>query len=146
MGILEPPSVSRTQGDVRYAAFPATKMLGFRAALANRASATCDILTLGDSITEGVGIVAAPDLTYQWTNQVVTALRNKYLVSGVLGSLGYQAGWGSAGVNYPVTTGTVTQLSNGIGLRSVSLGSGATWALTRTCSNFKMYFKRTGTD
>lgn len=124
---------------------PGTKLIGFQAALANRAAAPADILVIADSIGEGIGMNTA-NLSQRWINQALNSLRNLYPIDGA-GGFGYEAAWTSYGGSAtPVTSGTTTQANNGLGHRSLMLGAGATVTFSRTCTKFSLAFKRTGTD
>lgn len=126
---------------------PASKLLGFNAALANRTAAACDVLVIGDSIGEGVGVNTG-NLTNRWASQLIASLRGIYPVANVAGGFGYQAAWNSAGVNPPTETGTVTHATNGLGHRSSILGAGAAITFTSVLpgTSFQLRMKRSTTD
>lgn len=122
-----------------------TKLLGFRVALANRATAACDILVVGDSVAEGSG---ASLRASRWTNQLLAALRRNYSVANVPGGTGYQGAWSTPTWADAVTeSGTVTHQTNGMGHRSSVLGAGASLTFnSEQATGFTLHLNRSGTD
>lgn len=146
MGLLDAPGLSRPAADLRYSASAATKLLGFGVAIANRANQPVDILGLGDSVMEGQGVYPGA-LNLRWASQTIKALRQAYPLQGVTGGFGYKPAWNSPNLSSPAVSGTTTQATNGLGHRSLTLGSaGASVTYTETCTSFKLLLKRTGTD
>ena len=118
----------------------------FHAGLADRANAACDILVLGDSITEGAQASAR---SKRWVNRLLDNLRTRYPVPGVTGGEGYVpaywAGTGS-GITLPdPATVTGTQVQNptfGLGKRALELTSGKSVQWTVTGTSVDIIFAR----
>ena len=135
---IEIPAVSEVQPS------PATKLLGFQAALANRASSPCDILVCADSVGEGVGVSSLS--INRWVNQFLIALRQSYPVDGVAGGYGYRPASTTVINNAPVTAGATSISTNGLAHRSVILGAGGSITFTEVCTSFQLRLKRSTTD
>jgi lysophospholipase L1-like esterase len=118
-------------------------LVGFQSALATRTTSPVDIVVLGDSIVEGVGVAARAD---RFVNRAVAALRTRLGIAASVG--GYiPARYVAAtmtGAGFTLANRTVTNIY-GLGQRSVSLlmdqstglGDG-TATITVTCSSFKI--------
>ena len=115
----------------------------FHTALARRATAPCDILCVGDSITEGE---AATAVTNRWTDKFLTALRAKYSVTGGAGFIP-PANQSSTYTDTRVTVaGSPTYVANyGYGLHGTMLtGTGQSITLTVQCSAVDILYERGG--
>lgn len=116
----------------------------FYSALANRSYAPVDILTVGDSRTEGQGATVVGD---RWQDKLLAALRAIYPVAGVTGGRGYIPAWYAFSTPSPAAAGFspsgsgVTQSQTyGLGRRSVTLAAGGSLTITVTCSSFDLVY------
>lgn len=115
----------------------------FYSALADRANSPVDILTIGDSRTEGQGATVVGD---RWQDRLLAALRLRYSVLGVTGGRGYIPAWYAFTVPSPTgagftPSGSVTQSQTfGLGRRSVTLAASGTLTITVTCSSFDLIY------
>lgn len=146
------PMGYRTDGILRSSAtFPTQKLLGFFAALANRNNAPCNIVIMGDSITEGQG---AASINERWVQVFLNRMRERFPTSGVTGGVGFRP------TNYifttpanqgPVVSGNVASNGRGLGKRGKTIASDAGAGVGRvsyppvTCSSFDVCYYSTGT-
>ena len=116
----------------------ASALRPFHAGLADRANAACDIVVIGDSITEGAQASAR---SKRWVSRLLDNLRTRFPVAGVIGGPGYfptyYAG-GASGITLPapatLTGSPVQNVTFGLGKRSSELttGKSAQWTVTGT--------------
>lgn len=131
MGILDAPALpagKNAQEIVRTQ--DAAALLNFRAALANRGAQPFNILAVGDSQIEGVGVAA---IEARWINLVLSALRQRFQPSGIAGGIGYVPAYFNHGAPFPsagTVTGSPTQETRGMGSRSLLLSGTQTWTRT----------------
>jgi lysophospholipase L1-like esterase len=116
----------------------------FHASLANRTAAPCDILALGDSITEGAQAATTSD---RWVSRLRDALRTAHPVSGVVGGSGFiPPKWASASITqaapFTITGSPATASAFGWGMRTVILTSGQSLAATVTGTSIDVWYAR----
>lgn len=104
----------------------------FHFGLAQRAYSPCDILVIGDSISEGTG---ATQRTRRWVDQFQKRMREQFPTTGVLGGEGFVKGLYTSGVTFGhgwTYSGNITSNGTfGFG-RSIAVLSGSDGAITRT--------------
>lgn len=120
----------------------------FRAALARRAFAPCNVLVIGTSLSEGAYLASAsPAGTYvnRWQDVLRDTLRTRYPVSGLAGGYGFlPPQWGVSQVTpAPATlTGGSTNFGYGIGRRATTLAASAgnkcVW--TKPCTGVDLFW------
>jgi lysophospholipase L1-like esterase len=113
----------------------------FRAALANRDNARCNIVAFGDSMTEGPGSTAADR---RWLNRLQALLNARYPTAGLTthGDGFYPPQYITMTYTPPVTTtGSWTpNLSFGPGNRSLSASAAATMTYTVTGTSLSVMY------
>lgn len=142
----------RTDGILRSSAtFPTQKLLGFFAALANREKAPCNIVIMGDSITEGQG---ATSLSTRWVQVFLDRMRQRFPTAGVTGGVGYRPAmyvFSTPAGQGPVATGNAATTSRGLGKRGKTLapdngtGVGRVTYAPVICTSFDICYHSTGT-
>lgn len=84
------------------ASAPVAELRRFHFALAQRAYAPCDVLIIGDSISEGTGATVR---SRRWVDQFQKRMRELYPTTGVNGGEGFVKGSYSQSVTYPYADG-----------------------------------------
>lgn len=114
-------------------------LLRFHVALGMRDAAPCNILALGDSITEGGQATARPR---RWTARLLAALRAAYPTRNVAGGEGFlPPQWSDTDIALPPPAAVVgspaTDLAFGLGWRCVRLqpGMSVTWTVAGTSAD-----------
>lgn len=154
MGLLDAPGLTAAQGDLRYitAATADAKyvtsalspLYGYFADLAQARTKRVNVLMCGDSIYEGL---KQASVSARWINQAEQLLRARFAnsttggeyipaqyLASATGSLPFFPAW--------TFTGTTADFSQGLGLKAKSLNVGATATITRTCTSFDVYLRR----
>jgi len=113
--------------------YGSSNLKSFRAAMALKSTYPVDIVFIGDSKTEGIGVVSVYDT---WIQKFIAKYRQYNQPDGVRGGFGYMpavylAGWPSF-----VLSGTATALTNqstdiaGLGKRAVSMTGAGSMVMT----------------
>lgn len=124
-----------------------TALQGFFTALGNRQAAPCNILWLGDSITEGQGATAVGN---RWLDLFAQRFRAKYPTPGAGLTSGYVPAWYGfplTGQAWAATGLAAIDSARGLGRRAYNLGVPASGdpgklTITRKCTGFTIYSYR----
>lgn len=114
------------------------------------AGAACNILYVGDSISEGQGSVSDSQLSGRWIERVTREFRRVAQPAGVRGGRGYvPAYYDVNSTDYPAATigfaraGTITlDTVRGLGRRAAQLSPGATLTITQLCTAFDVVYRK----
>lgn len=128
----------------RYPKAKSTAISRFHAGLANRRTAPCDWVAIGDSITEGEGATARD---FRWVTRARDLIRAQYPTAGVEGGANYRTA-NPIVSSYPKDPpGAYTSDTRfGLGKRSVQLAAGTPLVFTEYGTSFKIgWFRDSGT-
>lgn len=148
--LLAPPARESKRGQQSLETQRARALRVFYAALADRRSNPCNIVVMGDSMTEGQGATVWGS---RWVDRFRDQMRQKFPVTGVTGGVGYISTTngltGGSSSIFPVAhSGTVTTNSqSGPKKRSRAFSASGhitTWTVTGTAVDL-VYWQGTGT-